>query len=40
MTICTIILLGLVVGEVVALTKISRQNKRLEKLEEDTGREK
>ena len=33
----TIILLGLVVGEIVALVKIGRQNKRIEKLEEETG---
>jgi hypothetical protein len=36
----TLILLGLVVGEVVALAKISRQSKRIRKLEEETGIEK
>ena len=37
MTIGGIILLGLVVGEVVALVKIGRQKRRIEKLEEETG---
>jgi len=37
MGIGTVILLGLIVGEVAALVKISRQNKRIHKLEEETG---
>lgn len=37
MGIGTIILLGLIVGEVVALRKIGKQNKRIEELEEKAG---
>ena len=37
MGIGTIILLGLVVGEIVALAKLSKQSKRIVKLEEETG---
>ena len=37
MTLGALILLGLVVGEAVALAKLSRQNKRIRKLEEETG---
>ena len=37
MGIGTLILLGLVVGEVVALVKIGKQNKRIKELEEETG---
>ena len=37
MGIGTIILFGLIVGEVVALVKISKQRKRIDKLEEETG---
>ena len=33
----TLILLGLVVGEVVALVRIGKQNKRIEKLEGEAG---
>ncbi len=37
MGIGTIILLGLIIGEVVALNKISKQSKRIKELEEKTG---
>ena len=37
MTLGGIILLGLIVGEVAALVRIGRQNKRIKKLEEDSG---
>ena len=37
MGIGTIILLGLVVGEVVALVKINKQSKRIEELEDKAG---
>ena len=37
MTLGGIILLSLIVGEVVALAKVSKQNKRIKKLEEETG---
>lgn len=37
MTIGGIILLTLVVGEVVSLVKIRKQNKRIAKLEDETG---
>ena len=37
MGIGTIILLGLVVGEIVALVKIGKQSKRIEKLEDEAG---
>lgn len=40
MTIGTLILLGLIVGEVVALTKVSRQNERIEKLEKQIDKHK
>jgi len=34
----TLILLGLVVGEVVALVKIGKQNERIKKLEKKVGK--
>ncbi len=37
MGIGTLILLGLVVGEVVALAKISKQDRRIKELEEEAG---
>ena len=37
MGIGSIILLGLVVGEIIALVKVSKQNTRIKKLEEETG---
>ena len=37
MTIGGIILLSLIVGEVVALVKLGKQNKRITKLESETG---
>ena len=40
MTIGTLILLGLIVGEVVALTKVGRQNERIEKLEKQIAKQK
>ena len=36
----TLILLALVAGEVVALVKVSRQNKRIKKLEEKATKQK
>ena len=32
-----IIILGLIVGEIVALAKIGKQNKRIQELEDETG---
>ena len=40
MTLCTLILLGLVVGEVVVVSKLSRQGARIDKLEGKTAKEK
>ena len=37
MGIGTIILFGLIIGEVVALRKIGKQNKRIKELEENAG---
>jgi len=37
MGIGTVILFGLVVGEVVALVKINKQSKRIKELEDETG---
>jgi len=40
MTIGMLIILGLIAGEVVALTKVSRQNERIEKLEKQIVKQK
>ena len=37
MGIGTLLLLGLVIGEVVALAKLRKQNKRIKTLEEEAG---
>ena len=39
MTLGTLILLGLITGEVVALVKVGRQNERIKKLEEKLGKQ-
>jgi hypothetical protein len=38
MTVCSLILLGLVVAEVVTVVKVSKQGKRILKLEEQAGK--
>jgi hypothetical protein len=38
MGIGTLILLGLITGEIVALVKIGKQNKRIKELEKKTGK--
>jgi len=40
MALGTLILLGLVIGEVVALVKIGKQNKRIKKLEKKIAKQK
>ena len=37
MTLGGVILIGLIVGEIIALAKIRRQNRRIMKLEEEAG---
>jgi len=39
MTLGTVILLGLIVGEVVAISKVNKQGKRIDKLEEKAGKD-
>lgn len=40
MNLGVLILLGLIVGEVVTVVKLSKQAKRIDKLEEEAGKEK
>ena len=40
MTVCSLILLGLVVAEVVTVVKVSKQGNRISKLEEQAGKQK
>jgi len=40
MTVCSLILLGLVVAEVVTIVKVNRQDKRISELEGQSGKQK
>jgi hypothetical protein len=39
MTLGTLILLGLITGEIVALVKVGKQNERIRRLEEKVGKQ-